>query len=339
MCADPRTAIASITFVALVFAPLLAAQDNTKPPVTNAKANTQVPDQAAAGSVRTFAIQHIDAGTLVSTLEKLIPPAPQDAEKSGGKTSAGGLTLACDSNTNSVIAAGPIGMLDLTARLVTELDAPVAADAAPRRDRTKLVAQSADTKPRVPPQPQQPPRQPDAAPRDDTPVRIDITVFEVAVPAEKAVLLEAETLESKSATPASLLLYRIDRMMTFVRPVDANIVANVPILSGENAVAGQKQRSFGREEVGAQFKLSGEWIEGTNRQRARLQVLSQLSGVDPSGDTLNLHAPLSNFRHVKEGFDGVIELGKPAITLSLDAVAGERPNGTAYVIRLLLTAP
>jgi hypothetical protein len=44
-------------------------------------------------------------------------------------------------------------------------------------------------------------------------------------------------------------------------------------------------------------------------------------------------------RHIKEGFDGVIQLEKPAITLSLDAAAGDRPAGTAYVVRLLLSAP
>jgi hypothetical protein len=343
MCAYARTAMASITFVALVLAPLTAAQD--------AQQSTAAPrPRNDERNVRNFRLQYVDAGSAASTIENLFKAASMGRDGAGAEAASAGPAVACDSNTNSIIASGSKKQLDAIEKLVAQLDGAAQSLRSPRGGATKLTAQSAESKPRVPPQPQQPPPQPDAAARDDTPVRVDITVFEVSVPAEKSVLLEAEMLESNAATPAGLLgalseigptrlLYRIDRTMTFVRPVEAQIEANVPCATGQISGGGPRQRTYSRESVGAEFKLSGEWIEGANRAKARFQLLGHLSGVGPSGDTINVDEPLHEMRHIKEGFDGVIELGKPAITLSLDGAAGERPIGTAYVVRVLLSAP
>lgn len=195
-------------------------------------------------------------------------------------------------------------------------------------------------------QPAQPRQKEESKRPPEASYRLDVTVFQVSVPGSKADTLEAESLEAQANTPAALrealqavgatkLLYRFDRLVTTGRPARLEATANIPFAITDPRGAGQPQ-AVAREQIGAKFDVFAESPEeGSPKLRINTEGnVSLVSEQELEGDSPRT-VPV--FRKMAASFDGLTEVGKPVVFLSVDTnTTGDEP-GTALVVRVLIS--
>lgn len=291
-------------------------------------------DASGSKETRVYRLQHADAISIMQVLQPILATPgftaaradAADAPATGaGRGPRPGVSLTADARTNSIVAIGSPTELETVQQLISALDIATVQGSGAAQPRGKEEAR------RLP----------------DVSSRLDITVFQVSVPSGKAAELEAETLEALAKTPATLqaalqnigatrLLYRFDRAMTTGRPARLEATAAVPVVQSELRVQGQPQQVVNREQLGARFDVFADPVE-EGSPRIRLNAEGSISLLTQQAITGDSPRVLPVPRKMTASFDGITEIGAPAVFLAVDTnTAGDEP-GTALVVRILVS--
>lgn len=318
----------------LISAPALARAAAQESARTGASTAAKPATDTDATETRVFRLQYAEAASLAQILQPILAAQERSASRvqpAEGETAPAGrarstFTITADVRTNCIIAAGSRASLETVQELIAALDVASTSTKVTNVSRAGAV---------------------DAKRLPVTSYRLDITVFQVAVAPAKATEIEAETLESQAKTPAALqtalqgigttkLLYRFDRAMVPGRPARLEATASVPFVTAETRAAGQPQLAVSREQLGARFDVFAEPIE-ENPGQLRLSSDGSLSLVtqqDLPGDSPRT---IPVVRKMSASFEGLTEVGKPAVFISVDTNTTGDEAGTALVVRVLVT--
>lgn len=178
------------------------------------------------------------------------------------------------------------------------------------------------------------------------PTRARVTVYQVAVPAERAASLQAGDLSAAKDDAAltqhleklgaTKLLYIMDQGIDLDRSPSMKIGSQRPIPSGSSTTKdGQRATSVSYQDVGCIVNMEGKWpADSPESGEADIEV--EISHVMDSGVQIAPDAKAPVLFRVKQNFAGPFKSGRPIILLSLDA-GGAKETTTAYVTRIELS--
>jgi hypothetical protein len=195
------------------------------------------------------------------------------------------------------------------------------------------------------------PRETSAAPRSGPPVRFEATVFEVVVPSESGINLDAKKLAADGPTPAKLaaalqelgelrVLYRIDQVVRVDgRPAKLEISRDVPYVMGTApSPAAPTGVSVARTKVGARFELNA-FCQDEGDPRFQTTIDVKLSTMNESAAKLGGDTTAPEFSDITQKYGGGTELGRPIVLLTVDGTTTSgSEESRAYVTLITLSA-
>jgi len=194
----------------------------------------------------------------------------------------------------------------------------------------------------------------DAGPAGPSPVvRFEAAVYRLALSVEDAVRIDAASLaqvaslvefdEALRALGDAQVLYRVDQMVDLRQRERIRIAADLPYASSFSKIKdGQALRSVHRQNVGAEFDFSGDWVGADRSERVHLSLGVKVSALESSQVAVGPDVTAPMFRTVDQRHCGPVQLGRPVVLLNLDGACTDNAGrAVAFVTRAVLrsTAP
>ncbi len=179
-------------------------------------------------------------------------------------------------------------------------------------------------------------------------LRFEATVFQVAMPREKTIELDARKLATNGPTPAKLAeslkafgkpaaLCRVDQLLVAGRSARIQVSTDVPYVTGtQTTSAGQKSTSIARYSAGATFNVASNVPDGAEAQFGQAQVEVEIGTMTDRtirGDDETV-API--FWRVSQTCS-CAQSGRPVVLLSAGPATASTEDAMAYVTLLSLS--
>lgn len=215
-------------------------------------------------------------------------------------------------------------------------------------DRPQEEARPDDRRPAEGPGGRRPGAPPEPPPA--MPIRLDLTVHQVELTAEQLLQVDAEVLALRSRTPLELhaaladlgpteLLYRVDQSLNLVpgaRSESITVATDLPyLMAAAGGKDGQRVGQINRQKSGLRLHITAPGGPGAPPHGVVMAVDMSVMANSDLKLADELFVPVFRSIEVSEVF---APLGRPCVSLSIDAVPG-RPDGKAlaYVTRIVAT--
>ncbi|MFQ5804895.1 MAG: hypothetical protein ACE5I3_00430 [Phycisphaerae bacterium] len=184
-------------------------------------------------------------------------------------------------------------------------------------------------------------------------VRLDAAVYRLGLSAEEVVQIDAAALaqaaslvefdEAVRALGDASVLYRVDQTVNLRERGRIRIVADQPYVTGSSRTKdGRLLRSVSRHDIGAEFRVWGDWAPQGASKLVHLSLDVEVSTVEGSQVEAGSDVTAPVFRKVEQHHSGPVELGQPVVLLNLDGACTDRSGrAVAFITRavLLSSAP
>lgn len=175
--------------------------------------------------------------------------------------------------------------------------------------------------------------------------RLEVSVFELLLPAERAAALEVSQLNASAATTATLqealaeygtvrLLHRFSQTVSTIRDNKLANDTNVPFVRGSQIDStGNVCSQVQYEDTGCRVEVDCNWPSADYTfGHALVRVDVSMLGKSPLELVKGTNAPV--FRNIKQQYNGAFAADRPYLLLSMDS-EGNPDTLSAYVTRLV----
>ncbi len=179
-------------------------------------------------------------------------------------------------------------------------------------------------------------------------LRFEATVFQVAMPRDRVIELDAAKLAADAPTPAKLAealkpfgapqaLCRVDQLVATGQPAQIRVSADVPYVSGRaRTSSGASSASISRNNAGVNFSIASLAADDAPPQRPTAQIEVEISTMTDSSARGDDDVVPPTFWRVNQTCS-CAQTGRPVVLLSAGPAAASTQEVMAYVTLLSLS--
>jgi hypothetical protein len=180
-------------------------------------------------------------------------------------------------------------------------------------------------------------------------VQFQAVVYETNLAPDKTGAIDAKALTAQAAKPADLqaalaklgptrIAYQAYQPVSLSSETLINIGGRRPFVTNTRLTEGGRQiNTVQYENFGAVFKLFCEPAKDCPGRMLKIRMNAEMSGMGDSKVEVSKSVTAKTIRQVRANYDGIIEVARPFLLITVDSSSGAEEQAVAYVCRIVLS--